>query len=226
MRALLIVMVWLCFTLPALAQDAKHGTFKGNIVTLWLDKDHRRMQLTEDFQYIAPDDTTWDAPAGWIVDGASIPQWAWSIIGSPFEGAYRKASVIHDVACDRRERPWKAVHRAFYTAMLAAGTDPIKARIMYAAVYYGGPRWSSEYRLSLARDTTPSNAKMLVTHRIGAEPDQVEFVDAVDDPDREVTLALFSPDDVPTMSETEFKALATAIQRDNLSIDDIEAYKQ
>jgi hypothetical protein len=66
---------------------------------------------------------------------------AWTFIGGPFEGLYRNPSVIHDVACVQRRHPWYAVHRAFYSAMLAAGVDLVKAKIMYAAVYHLGPRW-------------------------------------------------------------------------------------
>ena len=32
-------------------------------------------------------------------DGASIPQWAWSIIGHPFTEEFRFASLIHDEYC-------------------------------------------------------------------------------------------------------------------------------
>jgi Protein of unknown function (DUF1353) len=65
----------------------------------------------------------------------------WSVIGGPFEGLYRNASVIHDVACAEQKRAWYMVHRAFYH-MMASGLGPVQAKIMYAAVYHFGPRWS------------------------------------------------------------------------------------
>jgi len=74
---------------------------------------------------------------------ASIPRLAWTIIGGPFEGLYRDASVIHDVACVEKSRPWLQVHRTFYLAMLASGVTTVKAKVMYAAVYHFGPRWST-----------------------------------------------------------------------------------
>jgi hypothetical protein len=38
-----------------------------------------------------PDESLpWVAPANAVVDGASIPKFAWSIIGEPFEGQYVK----------------------------------------------------------------------------------------------------------------------------------------
>lgn len=119
-----------------------YGRFVGSVVVEWLD-DGRLMKLIAPFAYIAPDGLQWDAPAGSIIDGASIPRFAWSIIGGPFEGKYRNASVIHDVACDERLRSWQEVHQTFYTAMLASDVDKITAKIMYAAVYHFGPRWGT-----------------------------------------------------------------------------------
>src|SRR5690242_3570669 len=71
------------------------GAYQGRVITEWLP-DNRKMRLIEPFEYIGPDGRRWPVPAGTVVDGASIPQAFWSIIGGPFEGAYRPASVIHD----------------------------------------------------------------------------------------------------------------------------------
>ncbi len=139
---LFVAVVWsaVCF-----AQG--FGSFVGKVVAEWLD-DGRKMKLVEPFAYIDPAGIKWDAPKGWIVDGASIPQIAWSLIGGPFEGPYRNASVIHDVACDQRQRPWRDVHRAFYTAMHAANVGSTKAKVMYGAVYQFGPRWERQVGLN------------------------------------------------------------------------------
>jgi hypothetical protein len=116
------------------------GKFIGKVVAQW-DDSGREMVLTEPFGYIDPEGNRWDAPAGSVIDGASIPQVAWSVIGGPFEGKYRNASVIHDVACDQRQRPWDKVHLTFYYAMRACDVEESLAGTMYAAVYYFGPRW-------------------------------------------------------------------------------------
>jgi hypothetical protein len=114
--------------------------YVGNVQTEWLE-DGRRMKLLQPLQYIDPACNVWEAPKESIVDGASIPKFAWSIIGGPFEGKYRNASVIHDVACDQKKKPWEAVHEVFYNAMIASGVSSVTAKIMYAAVYHFGPRW-------------------------------------------------------------------------------------
>ncbi|HWV51659.1 DUF1353 domain-containing protein [Pseudorhodoplanes sp.] len=110
-----------------------------------MSDDGRTATLLAQFAYIDPNGKHWDVPTGTRVDGASIPWPLWSIIGSPWTGRYREASVVHDYFCDTKTAPWKLVHRNFYTAMLANQVDGIQARIMYAAVYRFGPRWDFEY---------------------------------------------------------------------------------
>lgn len=99
------------------------------------------MKLLKLYSYIDPAGGRWDAPAGTVSDGASIPRFVWSIVGDPWGADYRNAAIIHDVACKKKERPWEAVHLTFYYAMLAAGVSETRARIMYSAVNNFGPRW-------------------------------------------------------------------------------------
>ncbi len=106
--------------------------------------DGRLMEVVKDFGFRDHDAAEWPVPSGARVDGASIPRPLWSFIGGPFEGKYRDASVVHDYYCDTRARPWRAVHRVFYDAMLVSGTHPQLAKLMYAAVYYCGPRWTDQ----------------------------------------------------------------------------------
>jgi hypothetical protein len=120
-----------------------HGAFVGDLSPKWLE-DGRFMELVTDFRYVDPRDTVWLSPKGSKVNGASIPKILWSVVGGPFEGKYRKASVIHDVACDEMKRPHQEVHRAFYDACLCEGLDPSTARKLYAAVALFGPKWTFE----------------------------------------------------------------------------------
>ncbi len=106
------------------------------------------MTLLEDFSYEDPNGRIWKAKAGSVIDGASIPQFAWSIIKGPYEDKYRDASVIHDVACQEKTNRWELVHETFYYAMRASGVGETKAKVMYAAVYFFGPRWDVKVLLS------------------------------------------------------------------------------
>lgn len=76
-------------------------------------------------------------------DGASIPSWAQPIIGDAYDASFLKAAIVHDHYCykENRVRTWRQTHRMFYDALNDLGVDPIKAKIMYFAVYWRGPRW-------------------------------------------------------------------------------------
>ena len=118
------------------------GTFSGEVITRWDDDgDARTMRLVEPFEFTDPDGLVWSVPAGAPIDGASIPRPLWTIVGSPFVGAYRRATVIHDYYCDTKERGWRETHLVFYDAMLTSGVGSTRAKQMFAAVYNFGPRW-------------------------------------------------------------------------------------
>ena len=72
--------------------DPVFGRFEGDVVTKWITDD-LEMELVTDFNYIDPSGKRWTAPTGSIINGASIPSMFWSVIGGPFEGRFRKASV-------------------------------------------------------------------------------------------------------------------------------------
>jgi hypothetical protein len=80
--------------------------------------------------------------------GASIPWPFWNKwIGSPFTGNHRRASVVHDVACDLREKicpSSQIAHRMFYDACLCGGVSEKKAKLMYWAVRNFGPKWGDQ----------------------------------------------------------------------------------
>jgi uncharacterized protein DUF1353 len=116
------------------------GKIDGEVKTQW-DRKGREMTLLEDTKYIDQDNNVWIAQQGDKINGASIPKIFWSLIGGPYEGDYRWASVFHDVECHKRNNTWESVHYMFYTAMRANGVPQKKAKVMYAAVYKFGPRW-------------------------------------------------------------------------------------
>ena len=131
---------------PMVDSREEFGEFKGQVRTEWVQEPgnpNRKMKLLESFEYVDPNSTSWLVPKNTVVDGASIPRFFWRVIGSPFVGNYREASVVHDYYCEIENRPWKKVHQMFYFACLAGGVSEVKAKIMYAAVYVGGPRWET-----------------------------------------------------------------------------------
>lgn len=121
------------------------GHFTGEVAAKWLQHsgDDRKMRLLEDFTYIDPEGNEWRAAKGNIINGASIPSSLWSAVGPPFVGDYRRASVVHDVACDERTSAHEDVHLMFYNAMRADGVSWTKANVMYQAVKRFGPKWGT-----------------------------------------------------------------------------------
>ncbi len=124
----------------SLAHAQKVGRFDGELVLKVLPNG-RDMELVRPFSYVDSHNVIWPVPAGTRVDGASIPTVFWSLIGAPYTGKFREASVIHDYYCAARTRHWKAVHKVFLDGMLTRGVDKAQAQLMYLAVYRFGPRW-------------------------------------------------------------------------------------
>jgi hypothetical protein len=207
------------------------GNFVGKVVTEWLnDGDGRKMKLLEPFSFVNAEGVRWEAPKGSIVDGASIPRFAWSIIGGPFEGKYREASVIHDVACIQKARPWQEVHRTFYEAMMANGVNKTLAKIMYGAVYHYGPRWerrayargamndAATARGELAGqvlrgDTVRTEIHVLTASCVGCSAVSTGVSVA----------AIYTPQE-SQLSKDDFKILEQRIARDDLSLIEIENF--
>lgn len=132
--------------------------FSGDPKTQWISepgKNDRKMKILEDFSYTDIYGTVWLVPENWVVDGASIPKFFWNKIGSPFVGNFRRASVVHDYYCDIETKPWQEVHRMFYDASIEGGVSKFKAKLMYAAVYYRGPRWGEPGVLGAAAPEIP-----------------------------------------------------------------------
>jgi len=133
------------------------GTMRGDVVTVWLRdqetakrrgvrftrRDSRRMRIHDHttLEFTRPDGETIPVLIGLVFDGASIPRWAWWLIGSPFTGAYREAAVIHDTLCFVKDRPHWETHRVFYEAARAMGCSRFRAWLMYRALLIGGSKW-------------------------------------------------------------------------------------
>ena len=128
-----------------------YGTFSGNPRTVWLSDrgDDRDMQLLEPFWYVDPQGRRWDAPAGTVINGASIPRTLWSSVGSPYTGSYRRAAVVHDAAIGHAGIARAQADTMFYFACLAGGCSLLQAKLLYAGVRIGA--WAGS-QASLARD--------------------------------------------------------------------------
>lgn len=124
--------------------ENRFGAFIGTPVTEWLidpRKPDRMMALKADIAFRdKKQNRVWSAAAGQAVDGASIPRALWTLIGSPFSGDYRRASIVHDIACYEfpREGPERrAADRMFYSACRVGGCSALEAYYLYVGVRIG-----------------------------------------------------------------------------------------
>ena len=123
-------------------QSNKWGHYSGYVEARW-ENDGRSMTLLNELRYTDPQGAVWIAPAGSQVDGASIPRSLWSLMGGPFEGKYRNASVLHDVAYDQKTKPWPECDRMFYNAMRCSGVGAVDAGMMYYTLRKFGRHWKA-----------------------------------------------------------------------------------
>ncbi|MBC2662836.1 DUF1353 domain-containing protein [Novosphingobium flavum] len=168
------------------------AAFSGEPKAVWLTNSgrDRTMRIVEDFWFRDRSGKVWEAPAGTVVDGASIPKPLWSTVGSPYTGDYRRASIVHDLACvlaqgsntDRR-----TADRMFYEACRAGGCSAFEATILYIGVRIGAlaylvPAWrrAMEPEIRPAIHRTPSQARLEADFQIAAE--LVTGEGEVDDP--------------------------------------------
>jgi hypothetical protein len=196
----------------ATASASPKGRFSGQL-RIELQDDGREVTLLEPFAYVDAAGVAWAVKAGAHLDGASIPRAFWSVVGGPFEGRYRKASVVHDWYCDVRERPWQRVHRMFYAAMLDSGVDELQAKMLFLAVWAGGPRWNQQ---------AIDNVRLAIQSGFSA---QQVCASAAGDPARCPEFPLAEPQNYPPLltDSTRFRALAADIRSRNPPLADIEA---
>ena len=127
--------------------EHKLGRYTGKLI-LEPMPGRQQMKTVEDFGFQDADGTHWPVPPGTSVDGTSISKAVWSLLGRPWEGKYREASALHDHHCTVRSADWQSVHRMFYRAMLVSGVSERRAKLVYAGVYFAGPRWENIVRRS------------------------------------------------------------------------------
>lgn len=132
------------------------GKFSKDPVTRWITEQgrDRNMELLEDFAFIENSGKEWRAKAGEIIDGASIPRAFWTIVGAPYAGDYRRASILHDVAV-RASTGWRSRRRAdkmFYRACRTGGCSRRDSIILYIGVRIGA--WFGKSMLSADHAST------------------------------------------------------------------------
>lgn len=160
-----------------------HGSFSGEPRTLWLTESNsdRKMQLLEDFSFTDPAGRSWLVQKFYKIDGASIPKSLWSLIGSPYTGDYRRASIVHDKACDDaagNPTARRTADRMFFHACRAGGCTIEQATTLYLGVRIGSlgdqvPLWSAGIQESFSptprTSLPPAERRLESDFRIAAQ---------------------------------------------------------
>lgn len=142
-RPLLIKNIWGLINRYIMAK------FSGYPLTRW--KGDRLMILKEDFSYVDKTGKEWLALKGGVINGATIPRKLWSLIGSPFIGLYRRASVVHDYFVGEGDNPnvtyeeRRKADKMFFRACRTDGCSWRFAAMLYIGVSIGS--WSSRNEL-------------------------------------------------------------------------------
>lgn len=182
------------------------GAYHGLPPRIQLEDDGRTATLLSPLSYVGPDGSEWPVPTGARLDGASIPRPLWTLIGGPFEGRYRNASIVHDRYCDHHLRTWRDTHRMFHDAMRCSGVGSAQARIMFYGVYRFGPRWpdpgsegpAAEWRPPLDLAALIEDARAIAEH--GLTPEEIEALAEARDQDIEAD-ASFEGAELPSKQD-------------------------
>lgn len=141
-RGILLQWAWRALLASSLISGPALAQFEGELQLEPLGCEATgKCRLVQGLRFTDGKKLDWEAAAGLVTDGASIPGIFQPLVGKPFERTFLKAAVIHDHYCDRHVRPWRQTHVMFYEALLAGGVDRAKAKTMYFAVLVGGPKW-------------------------------------------------------------------------------------
>lgn len=150
-------------------------------------KPHLYSELAAPLGFTDAGGTVWTAPRATLTDGASIPPVFVPLIGAPRSPEFLAAATLHDAYCGAgneglvqyRARSWEDTHRMFYDSLRAAGVSAMKGKVMFAAVYLGGPRWDDAAR---ALDGVPDEVLRAEMERC------IDFITA-EDPEPEEIVA-------------------------------------
>ena len=100
--------------------------------------------LYSEFEY-TNDEYSIICKKGYVTDGASIPRFFWSIIGSPMEGSLVKPAVIHDGLYTIMSLPRKTCDRLLLEMLLYNNVSKWKAYTIYYVVrLFGNSHWKKD----------------------------------------------------------------------------------
>ena len=203
----------------------------------------QQMRTLSEFGFLDADGRHWLVPSGTSVDGASIPKTLWSLLADLWEGKYRDAIVMHDYYCSVRDMDWRSVHLMFYRALLVSGIPVSGAKLVYAGVYFAGPRWPNGANASSQPSqpiAPPQTAPANILYALCRDPTELAVSEAIEcngrsafewitsghhhSHDNEITLRLNKLSDMIAEENPSLGSLETAIDYAVTLIPRVEGY--
>ena len=133
--------------MPVLTSETPHTQWRG---------DGRTMVVTFDFGFRDRAGIWHWSFRGDIIDGASIPKYGWSIVGSPYVGNHRVPAAIHDSDYVYRRNSRKVCDRGFLDSLKFCGASWEKRHFFYRMVRdFGAKPYNSNHHDDFAIDELP-----------------------------------------------------------------------
>jgi len=108
------------------------GEFQGRVIVEWLDDPFvPTMRLVEPFSFRQPDGKRWTVSGGYVMKGTGFPPLFRDHFGQPFNGGFRKSSIVYDYVAQEMADPWDDAQRMFLDASVAEGVTEAGAKAMY-----------------------------------------------------------------------------------------------
>lgn len=135
--------VWVGCAWVMLRYPLGHGSFVGATIVDFEENGHG-VRLRRDLVYHDTQGRLWSAPEGTICRGECLPPGVWNLLGPPFFGPHREASIIHEHYCRMRAGVASDVHQMFYEACRAGGVAEPVARLALRELRLHGPGWGGK----------------------------------------------------------------------------------
>lgn len=116
------------------------GKFFGDFILRPLHSDDL-WETAAEFGYVSKEGVVVIVPIGTPTDGLSIPSFAWSVVGNPFQPRPAPAAVIHDYECAIRIHSARSVHDRFYEMLRIRKFNRFRSWLYWQAVRNFGPKW-------------------------------------------------------------------------------------
>jgi hypothetical protein len=79
------------------------------------------MRTVEDFGFRQTQGKFWKVTRGQVFDGRGMPPLFSDLVGPPYQGSFRKSSMVYESATQRMTDKWDEAQRMFFEAAVAEG---------------------------------------------------------------------------------------------------------